>query len=215
MFLHFLNGGMTMAKKNKINIPKDQMNKCNAIIHGASVAAGGVGIGMAQIPLADNAVITPIQIGMIIALGKVFDQEVSKSAATAILGGMAASFVGRGISQVLVGWVPFLGNAVNTATAAGITEAIGWTVVDNFSKNQYKSILKENPVTEEETENVSAPQKDDELIARVEEFIAGTKNKKDNKDEFYALLIDLEKVLYTVPEDNPLYDLYGKLINLK
>lgn len=204
-----------MAKKNKINIPKDQMNKCNAIIHGASVAAGGVGTGMAQIPLADNAVITPIQIGMIIALGKVFDQEVSKSAATAILGSMAASFVGRGVSQVLVGWVPLLGNAVNTATAAGITEAIGWTVVDNFSKNQYKSIIEENPVTEEETENVSEPQKDNELIARVEEFLVGTKNKKDHKEEFYGLLNDLEKALDTEPEGDPLYDLYDKLMNLK
>lgn len=204
-----------MAKKNKINIPKDQMNKCNAIIHGASVAAGGVGTGMAQISLADNAVITPIQIGMIIALGKVFDQEVSKSAATAILGSMAASFVGRGVSQVLVGWVPLLGNAVNTATAAGITEAIGWTVVDNFSKNQYESIIKENPVTEEETENVSEPQKDNELIARVEEFLVGTKNKKDHKEEFYGLLNDLEKALDTAPEGDPLYDLYDKLMNLK
>lgn len=206
-----------MAKKNKINIPKDQMNKCNAIIHGASVAAGGVGTGLAQIPLADNAVITPIQIGMIIALGKVFDQEVSKSAATAILGSLAASFIGRGVSQVLVGWVPVLGNAVNTATAAGLTEAIGWTVVDNFSKNQYKSILKEHPVTEEEkeAEKVVEPQKNDELRTRAEEFIIGTKNKKDNKDEFYALLNDLEKALDAVSEEDPLYDLYDKLMNLK
>lgn len=207
-----------MAKKNKMN--KDQKNKCNAIIHGASVAAGGVGTGMAQIPLADNAVITPIQIGMIVALGKVFDQEVSKSAATAILGGMAASFIGRGVSQVLVGWVPFLGNAVNTATAAGITEAIGWTVADNFSRNQYKAILKEHPVTaeesrEEETENVEETQKIDELTERAKEFIDGTKNKKDNKDEFYELLNDLEKALVSVPEKDPLHNLYDELMNLK
>lgn len=207
-----------MAKKNKMD--KDQKNKCNAIIHGASVAAGGVGTGMAQIPLADNAVITPIQIGMIIALGKVFGQEVSKSAATAILGGMAASFIGRGVSQVLVGWVPFLGNAVNTATAAGITEAIGWTVADNFSKNQYKAILKEHPVTEEEsreeeTENVEETQKIDELTERAKEFIDGTKNKKDNKDEFYELLNDLEKALVSVPEKDPLHNLYDELMNLK
>lgn len=203
---------------NKINIPKDQMNKCNVIIHGASVAAGGVGTGMAQIPLADNAVITPIQIGMIIALGKVFDQEVSKAAATAILGGMAASFIGRGVSQVLIGWVPFLGNAVNTATAAGITEAIGWTVVDNFSKNQYKSILEEHSVTEEErqskkTMNVEELHKIEELKEWANEFIEGTKNKKDNKDEFYKLLNDLEQALYSVPEESSLHDLYDRLMN--
>lgn len=208
-----------MVRKNKIDIPKDQMDKCHAIIHGASVAAGGVGVGMAQIPLADNTVITPIQIGMIIALGKVFDQEVSKSAATAILGGMAGSFIGRGISQVLVGWVPLVGNAVNTVTAAGITEAIGWTVVNNFSKNQYMSILKEHPLSEEkkeeETENADELQKEDDLAARVQEFIAGTKNKKDNRDEFYELLNDLEKTIDSVSEKDSLYDLYDKLMNLK
>jgi len=30
---------------------------------------------------------------------------------------------------VVLGWLPFLGNAVNAATAAAITEAIGWAAV--------------------------------------------------------------------------------------
>lgn len=59
-----------------------------------------VGTGLAQIPLADNAVITPIQITMIISLGKVFNQEVTKSIAKGILGGFVANFVGRGVAQV-------------------------------------------------------------------------------------------------------------------
>ena len=204
-----------MAKKNKLNIAEDQMAKCNAIIHGAAVAAGGIGTGMAQIPLADNAVITPIQIGMIIALGKVFDQEVSKSAATAILGGAATSFIGRGISQVLVGWMPLVGNVVNTATAAGLTEAIGWTVVDNFSKDQYKSIIKENPITEEEHSKNEDELKRDSLIIRAEEFISGAKNRKEHKEEFYALLNDIEKALNFAPEGDPLYELHDKLTCIK
>ena len=210
---------MNMANKNKINIPKDQMTKCNVIIHSASVAAGGVGTGMAQIPLADNAVITPIQVGMIIALGKVFDQDVSKSAATAILGGMAASFIGRGVSQVLVGWIPGVGNVINTATAAGITEAIGWTVVDNFSKNQYKDIIKEHLSNEGEKHDESTTTKEsqvkDDLSARASEFLSGKRNKKDNKEEFYKLLNDLEKKLDSVPDEDPLYELYDELFKLK
>lgn len=141
-----------MNKKDKINISKDQKIKCNAIIHGASVSAGAAGTGLAQIPLADSAIITPIQIGMIVALGKVFDQEISKSAAKAILTGMAAAFAGRGISQVLVGWIPGVGNAVNAATAATITEAVGWMAVDNFSKDAYKDIIAQNPMTDDERE---------------------------------------------------------------
>lgn len=207
-----------MTKKNKINISKDLMTKCNAIIHSASVAAGGVGTGMAQMPLADNAVITSIQVSMIIALGKVFDQNVSKSAAKAILGGMAASLIGRGVSQVLVGWIPGVGNVVNTATAAGITEAIGWTVVDNFSKNQYKDIIKEHPSNEEEKHAESTTTEEsqvkDDLEKRASEFFSGKKNRKDNNKEFNELLNDIENKLYSVPDGDPLYELYDKLIEL-
>lgn len=127
-----------MGKKDNLNITESQRRQCNMIIHGASVAAGGVGTGLAQIPLADNAVISPIQIGMIIKLGNIFGHTVSESAAKAIVSSAAASFIGRGVSQVLFGWIPGIGNAVNTATAAGITEAIGWMAVKEFSSKTPK-----------------------------------------------------------------------------
>lgn len=212
-----------MSKKNKIKISGDQMKKCNVIIHGASVAAGGVGTGLAQVPLADNALITPIQIGMIIALGKVFDQDMTKSAASAILGSAAATFVGRGLSQLLVGWIPVVGNVINTATAAGITEAIGWMAVDNFSKGRYTSIIKEhasddNEPTSKSEDKMDTSCEDDQMsifYKRIEEFVSGEKNKKDNKDEFRKLLNDVEKKLLNVPEGDPLFDLYDKLMDLK
>lgn len=205
-----------MSKKDKIKIPENQKKKCNVIIHGASVAAGGVGTGLAQIPLADNALIAPIQIGMIIALGKVFEQEISKTAAQVILGGAAASTVGRGISQVLVGWIPGVGNAINTATAAAVTEAVGWMVVDNFSKNAYIDIIKKNPLTKEEQDKMTNKQETDrdKLIARAEEFFQGKKSKKDNKLEYNELLNDFEKILFDVSDDDSLYDMFAKLSDL-
>ncbi len=39
------------------------------------------------------------------------------------------------ITIVLVGWIPFLGNAVNATTAAGVTESIGWWIADYFDKD--------------------------------------------------------------------------------
>ena len=75
---------------------------------------------------------------MIIALGKVFDLNISKSVANGIIKSAAATFIGRTASQLLVGWVPVVGNAINTATAAGITEAIGWMTVKEFSENSNK-----------------------------------------------------------------------------
>lgn len=112
----------------------EQRKKCHAIIHAASVAAGGVGAGLAQVPLADNAVITPIQLTMTMSLGKVFGRTVAESAAKAALSQVAVSTVGRTVSQVLVGWIPGFGNAVNASTAAGITEALGWAIAREFDQ---------------------------------------------------------------------------------
>ena len=113
----------------------DQNSSCHKIIHTASVAAAAAGGGMAQLPGSDNAVIMPIQITMIISLGKVFNKSISKSLATSLLASAGASVGGRIISQVLVGWIPFVGNAVNASTAAGVTEAIGWWIADYFDKD--------------------------------------------------------------------------------
>lgn len=115
----------------------DQKDKCHLIIHGAAASAAAVGGGMAQIPLADHLVITPIQIAMIIALGEVFGQHVTDSAAKGVALGMAAQFTGRAVSQVLFGWIPLFGNAINASTAAGLTEAVGWAVVSRLDKGDH------------------------------------------------------------------------------
>ncbi len=217
-----------MSKKAKIKIPKEQMIKCNAIIHGASVSAGAAGTGLAQIPLADSAIITPIQIGMIVALGKVFNQEISKSAAKAILAGMAAAFAGRGISQVLVGWIPGVGNAINATTAATITEAVGWMAVDNFSKDAYKDIIAQNPMSDaereenanKEAENKKQDKEDqlskgEELISRAKSFLQGEKDRKSNKAEYDQLLIEFDNFLIDVDKSDSIYEIYNALSDLK
>ncbi len=118
---------------NTANISTAQYAKCHAIIHGAGAACGLVGLGLAQLPLSDSAVITPIQISMTIALGKVFGIELTQSAAEAPWVAAVAAMVGRAASQVLVGWVPGIGNIVNCGTALAITEGIGWLLVEQFS----------------------------------------------------------------------------------
>ncbi|MDD3141620.1 MAG: GTP-binding protein [Lachnospiraceae bacterium] len=135
-------------KKDKLKLTDEQKKQCNIVIHGASAAAGAAGTGLAQIPLADNTIITPIQIAMIIKLGTIFGHKVTKGAASGIISSVAAAFVGRNVSQILVGWIPGVGNAVNTVTGAGITEAIGWLAVKVFSSTQ----LEANPT--ESSDNV-------------------------------------------------------------
>lgn len=113
-----------------------QRGQCHAIIHAASASAGAVGAGLAQVPCSDNAVITPIQLTMTIALGRVFGLELTDSAASASLASFAGATVGRTASQVLIGWLPGVGNIVNACTAASVTEALGWLLAKDFARQQ-------------------------------------------------------------------------------
>ncbi len=113
---------------------KEQKDKCHAIIHTASAAAGAVGAGLAQIPAGDNALLTPIQLTMTISLGKVFDIHLTESAALALTTTLAVHQIGRAASQFLVGWIPGIGNAINATTAAALTESMGWLLAEQFSK---------------------------------------------------------------------------------
>lgn len=111
----------------------DQFAKCKMAIHTASVAAGAEAVIL--IPGIDAIPITATQITMIIALGKIFDQQISESVAKGIVGAAASTFVGRN----LVKFIPFAGMAVSAAISAGITEAIGWTAAVDFANQASKS----------------------------------------------------------------------------
>lgn len=111
-----------------------EMVLCNSIIHTASAAAAGIGAGLAQVPCSDSLVLTPIQLTMTVSLGQVFGITLDESAAKATLASASAATVGRMVSQVLLGWIPGLGNAINAATAATLTETIGWILAKEFSR---------------------------------------------------------------------------------
>ena len=114
---------------------QDQRESCHIIIHGASATAAGIGGGLAQLPLTDSAALLPLQIAMVVSLGAVFDQDISDTAAKGFVLGAGAGYLGRGLSQLIVGWVPVLGNAINASTAAGLTEAIGWAAAKKFDQD--------------------------------------------------------------------------------
>ncbi len=116
------------------NIPTSLCIRCHAIIHAAAMATAAVGAGLAQLPGSDCLVIVPIQTSMAIALGKVFGLTLSAGAAEAAILTESATVAGRLISQAAVGWIPGYGNAINATTAASITEALGWILVNDFAQ---------------------------------------------------------------------------------
>jgi len=115
-----------------------QKKKCHGIIHGAAASAAAIGGGLAQIPGSDAPALVAVQTAMIISIGSgVFGQSVTKSMAGAFLADALGVNVGRTVSQILVGWIPGIGNGVNATTAAGLTEAIGWAATKAFDKGEF------------------------------------------------------------------------------
>jgi uncharacterized protein (DUF697 family) len=111
-----------------------KLQKVHGAIHTASAASAAVGAGLAQVPGSDMPVIVSLQTAMIIAIAEVHGVTIKKTAAADLLLTFSASVGGRALSQLLVGWIPGLGNAINASTAAAITEAIGWAAHAFFSK---------------------------------------------------------------------------------
>ncbi|KVE06284.1 hypothetical protein WI91_08020 [Burkholderia vietnamiensis] len=115
--------------------------KIHGIIHTAALACASVGAGLAQVPASDSAVIAPLQTAMIIAIAHQHGVVIAKSAAVDLLFTFTATQIGRGVSQLLIGWIPALGNAINAVTAATLTEAVGWAADEYFRAEQAPGCL--------------------------------------------------------------------------
>lgn len=120
-------------------MPTDR-KKIHAIIHSASVTAGGIGAGLAQLPGSDMPVLMALQTGMIVAIGSEHGCEITKTHAKSLLLTLPAAYGGRALSQFLIGWIPGFGNAINATTAATITESIGWSADAYFKKTTPKKL---------------------------------------------------------------------------
>jgi uncharacterized protein (DUF697 family) len=101
-------------------------DKVRPIIRTAATAASVAAGGMAPFPGADNTILTPIQAAMIIAIGQCCGKSLGQADALAMLGAISMRVAGRVTSQVLVGRLPFVGNAINVGSAAVVTQSIGW-----------------------------------------------------------------------------------------
>ena len=178
------------------HMSKELLHKCHAVIHAAAGLAGGVAAGLAQNPCSDAALITTIQTAMIVGLGEIFSLDITETVAKGIIHGAAGAFIGRGIVQVIAGWIPGIGNILNTVTAAGLTEALGWKAANDFYyhsseysikhkkegyisasnayeikfRNQAKCFLKKTKVLAEDIEDLN------KIIEQYEEYI--TKHDK-------------------------------------
>ena len=109
---------------------KKKKEKCENIIHTAALAAAGV--GAIPIPISDAALITPIQVSMIVSMGMIMG--ISKETAKSIFLPVIAKTVGILTASSLSKLIPGLGSAIQAGVAAALTEAVGWISLNYFEQ---------------------------------------------------------------------------------
>lgn len=195
----------------KLSLPTEIQKRCHIIIHSASVACGGV--GAAPIPIADTAIITPIQIGMITSIAAVFGFKITKEFANSLITGFAASIVGRNIAKALTFWIPFAGNAINLATAAGITEAIGWAAVRGFYIDDLNNKAKYALEGQKKGYIYASAEYENKLKVQAELFESQERSAKKDKEQYEQLLNDYEDYIKNLESKADLSD--GDKISLE
>ncbi|MBQ7562369.1 MAG: DUF697 domain-containing protein [Lachnospiraceae bacterium] len=191
---------------------KEQVSKSNAAIHTASIASGVAGV--IPIPVVDAVPITAAQVTMVLALGKIFDKKITESAAKGIIGAAAATFIGRNAVKL----IPIAGSVVSAAVAAGVTEAIGWTVAVDFAKESRKDreydSKADGDINDKETAEAAEVSERDTLVMRADEYISGEKKRKENKDDYKTLLSEIDKMVLNNPDDKELAEKYDELMKV-
>ncbi|RVZ03996.1 DUF697 domain-containing protein [Helicobacter pylori] len=129
---HFLR-----VQKVKIQERKQAMiAKSKKIIHVASGLAGTA--GASPIPFSDMPLIAGVQTGMIHEMNDAFEVSLGKSATptfiTGILSVTAVAQVGRTLVNGFLKFIPVVGSVAGGATAAVITEGIGFAYLKVLEK---------------------------------------------------------------------------------
>ncbi len=119
---------------------EERRKQAGIIIHAAAAASAGAAAMLSKKSIlgallkADTPVMTAIAVGMVIALGRLFGQDIGSTAAIALL----SKYLGSGLrisgAKSLVGWIPVLGNAASATLTFGFMEALGWKIYDHFDK---------------------------------------------------------------------------------
>jgi len=112
----------------KIKVAYGKALKAKAIVTAATAAAGG--IGATPIPIADAALLVPVQIGMIASLAALYGlkEEAIKHAALPLVGKMAGMFA---VTSILK-FIPGLGSVVSATVAITLTGAMGLYTSKSF-----------------------------------------------------------------------------------
>ncbi|MGL2551581.1 GTPase [Helicobacter pylori] len=129
---HFLSIQKANIQKRK----QAMIEECKTIIHVASGVAGAA--GLIPIPFSDAFAIAPIQAGMIYKMNDAFGMDLDKSVGASLVSGLlgvtAVAQVGRTLVNGFLKFIPVVGSVAGGATAAVITEGIGFAYLKVLEK---------------------------------------------------------------------------------
>lgn len=116
--------------------------KWSAIVGGA----GGI-ISMQPIPFADNVILTPLQIGLVMHIGKIYGHEFGKDLAFKLVGPLGMGFLAQHGTVLLYKLIPGAWG-LGAITVPAFTIALGWAAARYFeqgaapSRAEQKQVLK-------------------------------------------------------------------------
>ena len=126
----------------RVHIAKKE-ERARLLVHAAAAAAAAA--GALPIPVADSALITPLQLGLIASLALLFN-EPREGLKTALMPVMAEA-LGVQLAGNLTKLIPGLGSVINASVAFALTEAVG-TVAIRYLSARCTARLEGRPLPE-------------------------------------------------------------------
>ena len=119
-----------------------QDQEANRIINyyaGASATA----VAVNPIAAADALLIAPLQIAMILHLGRLYNIDITANMARGILSALVSTLAGRFSYQVLISIIPFVKNILGPGLAFSLTYVMGRIVSDLFKEKRTEATSEE------------------------------------------------------------------------
>lgn len=133
-----------LVAAQKIDLARKRKKATSAIV---AATTGAAGVGAVPIPIADAALLVPVQIGMMAGISAIYGIDIKTGGLATIAATAAATGAGRAAVTGLLKFIPgagsVIGGVVSASTAGVLTAAIGYAwvaVCDQLAQGKLKGV---------------------------------------------------------------------------
>lgn len=160
----------------------------NVIIHSFATAHAIAAASLAQTMVGDEATLTALTIGMIIALSKLYNAPMSWGGALTFFSVFAGFYLGTRGATCLIKWVPGIGNTANALSTIFTTEIIGWATVYLLSRGRDLTTVSKDEADEIIREGKELRKKNEAEKKRINDII--NKRMTSGEKALYHSIMD-------------------------